>query len=239
MMIRNFIQEPTRLVLTNFARPNFRKLMFGLVAGIALSVSAPVSQAQNGLDVTQIQQQKLCQLQVTDLADYPIGQERLGTLRQVLASAKPASTIVFSRPGTIHLTRPLDIAIDGLTIDGTSNPVVIIGDVVRIRSSSQSDLKLGVIDAWQSYDSVLMRSGPHPGIQDRLSLMVVEQIAKRTGDILDYTHTKANIEARTGLGYVPTFEEITQKENRRNYQFRIDGKRSLSSAFKEANPTLR
>ncbi len=427
MMIRNFIQEPLRSVLTDFELPNFRKLMCALVAGIALSVDAPVSQAQTGLDVTQIQQQKLSPLQVTDYADYPVGQERSGTLRHVLASAKPGSRIVFSRPGTIHLTRPLDITVDGLTIDGTSNPVVIIGDVVRIKSSgcmlrhlwifaadeipdakspgkighskgsdrdalvvwgpelgsgkaisditidhcwigfgidecfstygavrkvvvkdsiigfglnrsihpddkkradvpghgkgvligigaedillsgnilihnfdrniqvrsetqnvrflnnvvygwgrgntfvagdgkprvgssgqvlgnvyitgkasspdsrifkpgdaqtsaayavrgnigpikpsqllkearsmlnpdaalSQSDLKLGVVDAWQSYDSVLISSGPHPGIQDRLSLMVVEQIAKRTGDILDYTRTRANIMPPPGL----------------------------------------
>ena len=68
------------------------------------------------------------QVRITNLSDYPPGQEVPGCLRHAVLNAKPDTRITFAAPGTINLQRPLFIETDGLTIDGESAPVVIYGD---------------------------------------------------------------------------------------------------------------
>ena len=446
------------LGIIDFALPYFRKVTTVLVLITQLTMISAASFAQP-LSYSPSLQRQAITVEVTDLTDYPVGQEKAGTLRQVLASAKPGSTIIFSRPGTIRLTRPLEITVPELTIDGASNPVVIRGDVVRVKASgctlrhlwifagdalpdskgagkighskaadrdalviygtekgagkaitditidhcwigfgideclstygavrkvvikdsiigfglnrsihpddkkradvpghgkgvligvgseqvsffrnilihnfdrniqvrsgtqdinfvnnivygwgrgntfvagdgkpgesssgqvlgnvylaskvsftdsrifkpgdaqtaaaynvrgnigpigvsqslkdarllpnheaalSENDIKLGAIDPWQSFDSVLVTAGPHPAIQDRLSQMVVEQILNRSGDILDFVTKKVNAEAKNGLGFLPTYRKIVVVGNRRNYQFRKDGQRTNSISY--------
>ena len=455
LMLSNVLYS---LVQVEIVLAKFRHLAIGLIVTSVLLMNTAVSQTQAPSENVVLQRQGLM-TEVTDFVDYPIGQERPGTLRQVLASAKPGSTIVFSRPGTIRLTRPLEITVPGLTLDGTSNPVVIRGDVVRVRASGcilrhlwifagdalpdskgpgkighsrgsdrdalviwgpevgsskaisnitidhcwigfgidecfstygavrklvvkdsiigfglnrsihpddkkrpdvpghgkgvlvgvgadqvsffrnilihnfdrniqvrsgtqqinfinnivygwgrgntfvagdgkpgesssgqvlgniylaskvsftdsrifkpgdaqtaaaysvrgnigpigvsqslkdarllpnheaallENDIKLGAIDPWQSFNSVLVTAGPHPAIQDRLSQMVVEQILNRSGDILDFVTKKVNAEAKNGLGFLPTYRKIVAVENRRNYQFREEGQRTNSISY--------
>jgi hypothetical protein len=72
---------------------------------------------------------------VRDYSDSPSSEAAPGTLRYALNTAKPHTRIVFEKPGTIELKRPLEITTPDLEIDGTSQPMVLFGDSVRIRAS--------------------------------------------------------------------------------------------------------
>ena len=72
---------------------------------------------------------------VTDLSDSLSEPPQPGTLRATLRNAAPGTTITFDRAGTINLLAPLDISTADVTIDGTSNPIVIAGDSIRIKAS--------------------------------------------------------------------------------------------------------
>lgn len=74
-------------------------------------------------------------VEVSDFGDYLPGETKAGTLRAAIENAAPGTRIVFSKAGTVHLLRPLDISNRGVELDGSSSPVVIFGDVVRIKAS--------------------------------------------------------------------------------------------------------
>lgn len=76
---------------------------------------------------------------VTDFSDNASGPSKEGTLRYAVEHSTPNSTIHCIRPGTIELARPLEITTPGLTISGIKNPVVILGDTIKVKAS---DVKL-------------------------------------------------------------------------------------------------
>jgi hypothetical protein len=97
-------------------------------------------------------------VKVTDLSDSLSVPLKPGTLRSVITSAPSGSTITFTSRGTIRLLAPLEVTTPNLTIDGTSNPIVIIGDSLRIRASGTTLKHL-----WM-FAGDNLPSGSRPGI---------------------------------------------------------------------------
>lgn len=112
---------------------SMRKILIRAISYILLIVPVQLY-AQAPVEVSLLSRKQQT-ITVSDFNDYPPGQDRIGTLRQAVSSAKPGSIIVFANSGTIRLRRPLEISVSGLTIDGARHPVMIRGDVVRIMAS--------------------------------------------------------------------------------------------------------
>lgn len=112
------------------------------------------------------------QVRITNLSDYPPGQEVPGCLRHAVLNAKPDTRITFAAPGTINLQRPLFIETDGLTIDGESAPVVIYGDTVGIRASDVIIRHLWIFAGDAPADEKRPGKGGHSKGNDRDALVL-------------------------------------------------------------------
>ncbi len=111
-----------------------------LTLSLALAFpSAPFSsaaEAQPGQSPqTSIETVQRKEIRVSDFRDYAPGQKIAGTLRAALEEAGPGEHITFAQPGTVQLVRPLDVTAADVHLDGSQNPVVIIGDTVRVKAS--------------------------------------------------------------------------------------------------------
>ena len=82
---------------------------------------------------------------------------------------------------------------------------------VAVSGTSTSDR------AAQAFVQVMKGAGPHPGLNDRLSLLACSQVQERSGEVIDYLTMKQNPEAKVGLGFNPTLEQLVTSEQLRGY----------------------
>lgn len=80
-----------------------------------------------------------------------------------------------------------------------------------------SDLTGDGTSAAQATSRVMKLAGPHPGLRDRLSLQAVSQVRLRGGEVVDYLVTRQNPEAKVGLGFYPTLDQLVTTDQLSKY----------------------